>query len=113
MKGTADINVQAVVPAPRWRRRAAGVAIILATLVGIGSTTKVTVDLLSWRSSVHAARQVGQQPGRPAQDYVDAAIVLQRDVLDSIAVLRQIAERDGTAGANGKVILANIERAAR
>lgn len=115
-KGRDYIGAECIELAPvrcSWSSRLAKAGIILAALVSIAATTHVVLDVTLWRSSSNEARAIARTRGQTTQRIINAATVLQRDSIENIRVLRELARRTGAEGIAAQAALDHIERAIR
>lgn len=99
-------------PRQRLIRRARAVLWALCCLIGVAATSRVVlVDLLQWRDAGQIARNVAADPLLRAQDRANAIVVMERDLLRSIELLRQLAAEGGQVGKHAENALKEVDAA--
>lgn len=99
-------------PRQRLVRRTRAIMVALACLIGLAATSRVVlVDLLQWRDAGHIARTVAADQGLAPKDRVGAIVVIQRDMLQSIEILRVLAAGEGELSQHAKNALKEIDLA--
>lgn len=99
-------------PRQRLVRRARAVLVAVCCLIGVAATSRVVlVDLLQWRDAGQLARTVAADPSLRARDRANAIVVMERDVLRSLELLRQIAAEGGEASRHAENALKEVDAA--
>ncbi len=99
-------------PRQRWARRTRALLIGVACAIGIGATSRVVlVDLMQWRDAGHIARTAAGNQQLRVRDRVNAIVVMQRDMLSSIELLKQLAAEGGEIEQHAENVLKALDRA--
>lgn len=85
--------------------------LLLFALLCLAAISKVTLDVVNWRTSSDAARSIAGDARRPAGDHVNAVVVLHRDTMRNLEALQQIAARSGPAAEHARIALDSIQAA--
>lgn len=98
-------------PRQRWARRTRAVLFGVACLIGLAATSRVVlVDLMQWRDAGHIARNAAGNTELGIRDRTNAIVVMQRDMLTSIDLLKQLAAEGGEIGQHAENVLKEIDR---
>lgn len=99
-------------PRQRLVRRARAVLVTICCLIGVAATSRVVlVDLLQWRDAGQLARTVAADPSIRVRDRANAIVVMERDLLRSLELLRQIAAEGGEVGKHAENALKEADAA--
>lgn len=95
----------------RRARMAPRILLVVGALLLCASASRITLNVLEWRSSDQRARELAPDESYSLADRVNAVVTLQRGSRCSIGALRRLAERNDEIGQHARNALLAIANA--